>query len=201
MATQYAVVTGTSSGIGLQIIESLIERDFFVFGGSRTESSFNHPNFLDIELDITDNESMSNFFDRVSEYTQRLDLVINNAGIAMETPFLKITEEEWRSILDVNLTGFFLVSQAVTNRMASRKAGCVVNMSSKNGLDGEIGYAHYNASKAGIVMLTKTMALELADLGIRVNAVCPGYIETPMSKEIDSPEKSPAASPLMSAPS
>jgi 3-oxoacyl-[acyl-carrier protein] reductase len=72
--------------------------------------------------------------------------------------------------------------------MAERKSGVVVNMSSKNGLDGEFGYAHYNASKAGVVLLTKTMALELAHLGIRVNAVCPGYIETPMSREIDPPE-------------
>ena len=87
--------------------------------------------------------------------SQPIDVLINNAGIAMETPFLKISEAEWRSVLDVNLTGFFLVSQAVTTRMVSRKAGCVVNMSSKNGLDGEIGYAHYNASKAGIVMLTR----------------------------------------------
>jgi 3-oxoacyl-[acyl-carrier protein] reductase len=72
--------------------------------------------------------------------------------------------------------------------MVTRKKGVIINMSSKNGLDGEYGYAHYNSSKGGIIMLTKTMALELADQGIRVNAVCPGYIQTPMSMEIDSPE-------------
>jgi 3-oxoacyl-[acyl-carrier protein] reductase len=117
-----------------------------------------------------------------------IDVLINNAGIATETPFLDITAEEWRRIVDINLTGMFFVAQAVCKNMALRKKGVVVNMASKNGLDGEFGYAHYNASKGGIIMLTKTMALELAHVGIRVNAVCPGYIQTPMSMEIDSPE-------------
>lgn len=119
---------------------------------------------------------------------QPIDVLINNAGIASETPFLQIAEQEWRSIIDVNLTGLFFVAQAVCQRMAARKRGVVVNMASKNGLAGEVGYAHYNSSKAGVIMLTKTMALELAPLGIRVNAVCPGYIQTPMSEAIDSPE-------------
>jgi 3-oxoacyl-[acyl-carrier protein] reductase len=123
-----------------------------------------------------------------AEAFQPIDVLINNAGIASETPFLQIDEGEWRQILDVNLTGMFFVAQAVCRHMALRKSGAVVNMGSKNGLDGEAGYAHYNASKGGVVMLTKTMALELAHLGIRVNCVCPGYIQTPMSMEIDSKE-------------
>lgn len=117
-----------------------------------------------------------------------IDILINNAGIAQETAFLNIDEKEWRRIIDINLTGMFFVSQSVCRHMAIRKRGVVVNMSSKNGLDGEAGYAHYNASKGGVVMLTKTMALELVHVGIRVNAVCPGYIQTPLSESIDTPE-------------
>jgi 3-oxoacyl-[acyl-carrier protein] reductase len=85
------------------------------------------------------------------------------------------------------LSGMFFVAQAVARRMVQRRCGAIVNMSSKNGIDGEAGYAHYNASKGGVVMLTKTMALELAQFGIRVNAVAPGYLQTPMSAAIDSP--------------
>jgi NAD(P)-dependent dehydrogenase (short-subunit alcohol dehydrogenase family) len=85
------------------------------------------------------------------------------------------------------LTGMFVVAQTVARRMAGRRRGAIINMSSKNGIDGEAGYAHYNASKGGVVMLTKTMALELAQFGVRVNAVAPGYLQTPMSAAIDSP--------------
>ena len=123
-----------------------------------------------------------------AERVQPIDILVNNAGIAFETPFLDIPENEWKQVIDINLTGMFFVAQAVCKNMASRKKGVVINMGSKNGVDGEFGYAHYNASKGGIIMLTKTMALELAHLGIRVNAVCPGYLQTPMSMEIDSPE-------------
>jgi 3-oxoacyl-[acyl-carrier protein] reductase len=123
-----------------------------------------------------------------AEAAAPVDVLINNAGVAAETPFLKITEAEWRRVLDINLTGMFFVAQAVCRRMAGRGRGAVVNMSSKNGLDAEFGYAHYNASKAGVILLTKTMAVELAHLGVRVNAVCPGYLVTPMSAEIDGPE-------------
>jgi len=117
-----------------------------------------------------------------------IDVLINNAGVAYETPFLNIEEAEWRKIIDINLTGIFFVAQAVCRHMAKRKKGVVVNMSSKNGMAGEFGYTHYDASKGGIIMLTRTMSLELAHLGIRVNAICPGYLVTPMSAEIDSPE-------------
>ncbi|GCE29667.1 short-chain dehydrogenase [Dictyobacter alpinus] len=118
-----------------------------------------------------------------------IDILIDNAGIAWEEPFLEITSEHWDKIIAVNLRGMFLIAREAARRMVARgKGGAIVLMSSKNGLASEVKYAHYNASKGAIVMLMKTMALELGPQGIRVNALCPGYILTPLAESIDSPE-------------
>jgi NAD(P)-dependent dehydrogenase (short-subunit alcohol dehydrogenase family) len=118
-----------------------------------------------------------------------IDILINNAGICREGNFLEATEEHWDETLAVNLKGHFLVAQAVAREMVKVRSGVIVNMSSTNGLAGEVGYSAYNASKAGTLLLTKTMALELAPYGIRVNCVAPGYIVTPMSQALDSNQR------------
>jgi len=115
-----------------------------------------------------------------------IDVLINNAGVCREQPFLEITEESWDETVNINLKGHLLVAQAAAREMVKAGSGTIVNMSSTNGLVGEAGYAAYNASKGGILLLTKTMALELGPLGIRVNCVAPGYIVTPMSTALDS---------------
>jgi NAD(P)-dependent dehydrogenase (short-subunit alcohol dehydrogenase family) len=112
-----------------------------------------------------------------------VDVLINNAGICPPAPsFLDISEELWDETIAVNLKGVFLVGQAVARLMVEARSGVIVNMSSTNGLVGEAGVAHYNASKGGVTLLTKTMALDLAPYGIRVNCLAPGYIVTTMSQ-------------------
>ena len=111
-----------------------------------------------------------------------IDVLINNAGTARRDPFLAIAAGDWDRIVAVNLRGMFLVAQAVSRHMAERGGGVIINMSSTNGLAGEEEYAHYNASKGGVLLLTKTMAVELGNHGIRVNALCPGYIRTPLNE-------------------
>jgi 3-oxoacyl-[acyl-carrier protein] reductase len=115
-----------------------------------------------------------------------VDILVNNAGIAWQEPFVDIDLERWDRVLDVNLRGEFLVAQRVARAMIERgRGGSIVNMASTNAVEGEAGYAHYNASKGGIAMLTRTMAIELGPFGIRVNAVCPGKVATPLQGEAE----------------
>lgn len=136
--------------------------------------------------DIADSLQAASAVEAAAAVAGRIDILINNAGIAWEEDFLAMKAEHWRRMIDVNLNGMFYVAQAAARRMAEQGGGVILNMASTNGLVGEAMYAHYNASKGGVVLLTKSMAIELGARGIRVNAVCPGYIQTPMSEAIDS---------------
>src|SRR5690606_33835414 len=113
-----------------------------------------------------------------------VDVLINNAGVAHFQPFLETTEEAWDHTMDVDLKGVFLMGQAAARRMVQQgTGGAIVNMASTNGLAGERELSAYNAAKAGVLLLTKTMAIELAEHNIRVNAVCPGFILTDLAVE------------------
>ena len=124
--------------------------------------------------------------DRIQILVGGVDILAANAGIAMGRPFLEITPEEWDRMMAVNLKGVFLCGQEAARLMIRQgTGGAIVNMSSTNGLMGERGLAHYNASKAGVMLLSKTMAIELAPHGIRVNSVNPGFIPTELTAESD----------------
>ena len=195
-AGKHVLVTGGARGLGFEIAcqfaragasVTLFDRDAQLLDQAVEQLRREEAQVFTTAVDVGRRDEVEQAVG-AAEDRAPIDILINNAGIARETGFLKIGEKEWREILDVNLTGMFFVAQSVCRAMVSRGRGVVINMASKNGLAGEAGYAHYNASKGGVIMLTKTMALELAHAGIRVNAVCPGYIETPLSREIDPPE-------------
>jgi len=138
---------------------------------------------LAIKCDVSKKKEVDEMIEKTIEKFGKVDILVNNAGICQFKPFLELTEEEWERTLDINLKGYFFCAQAAAPEMAKQKSGVIVNIASvvmgQIGM-GMAGLAHYSASKGGIVALTKTLALELAPLGIRVNAISPGVIDTPM---------------------
>ena len=134
-----------------------------------------------VGADVSDPTAVARAFEELEQLFGGLDVLINNAGISVRQPFVDIMPAQWRRVVDVNLSGIFYVAQQAARRMVEAGSGVIVNMGSTNGLMGYHYYADYNASKAGVVELTRSMALELAP-AVRVNAVCPGFIMTPMQE-------------------
>jgi meso-butanediol dehydrogenase/(S,S)-butanediol dehydrogenase/diacetyl reductase len=134
-----------------------------------------------IVADVSDADDVSKAFDELTDRLGGLDVLINNAGISLRHSFTDISAQEWRKVMDVNLNGVFFVAQQAARRMLEGTGGVILNMGSTNGLMGYPYYADYNASKAAVIELSRTMALELAPT-VRVNAVCPGFILTPMQE-------------------
>jgi NAD(P)-dependent dehydrogenase (short-subunit alcohol dehydrogenase family) len=190
------LVSGGSRGIGQAAVQRFLEEGCQVFFcGVKIEEVEQTLQDLGglgplqgMTCDVSLAEEAERLVENATAWLGGIDILINNAGIAWQEPFVEITSENWNRILAVNLGGMFLVAQAAARRMIARgQGGAIVNMSSTNGLVGEALYAHYNASKGGVLTLTKTMAIELGKYGIRVNALCPGYILTPLTESIYDP--------------
>lgn len=147
---------------------------------------------LAVKCDVTKKSEVDNMVKAAVEKWGKVDILVNNAGICQFKPFLELTEEEWDRTLDINLKGYFLCAQAAAKEMVKQKSGVIVNIASVAMGQQGIGFsniAHYCASKGGIVGLTEALALELASFNIRVNAVAPGMIETPMIDTVKSDPK------------
>jgi len=134
-----------------------------------------------VQVDVSDVDDVARAFAELDDLMGGADVLINNAGISIRHRFMDVTPQEWRAVMAVNLDGVFYVAQQAARRMLAGSGGVILNMGSTNGLMGYHHYADYNASKAGVIELTRSMALELAPT-VRVNAVCPGFILTPMQE-------------------
>ncbi len=180
------VVTGGTSGIGEATSRRFLEEGARVvaLAVGREEVATAAERIPGVEAllcDVADAAGVAAAFERVDAFLGGVDVLVANAGISIRKPFLEIEEADWRRVLDVNLTGVFHCAQQAARRMMAGGGGVILMTASTNGLTGHPLYAGYNASKAGVILLARTMALELAP-SVRVNAVCPGYVLTPMQE-------------------
>lgn len=181
------VVTGGASGIGAATVARFLEEGSTVAIIDRDASACERvrrdlPAIAGAFLgDVAEYHQVQQAFTDVVAHLGGVDVVINNAGISIRHKFLEITPEEWDHVLAVNLTGVFYVAQAAARHMMANEGGVILNTASTNGIMGYPYYADYNATKAGVIELTRSMALELAPK-VRVNAVAPGYVLTPMQR-------------------
>jgi 3-oxoacyl-[acyl-carrier protein] reductase len=186
------LISGGTRGIGRATARRFLEEGSRVFVGGRDDAELDETlgelsplGTIDgLVGDVANEGHVERLVGAAEAAIGGLDVLIANAGIARKEPFLAITPEAWDRVIAVNLRGMFLVAQAAARRMVARGGGAIVLMASTNGLGGERDFAHYNASKGGVVLLTKTMALELGPKGIRVNCVCPGFIDTPLNTNL-----------------
>jgi 3-oxoacyl-[acyl-carrier protein] reductase len=187
------LISGGSSGIGLATAARFLAEGSRVFlaGLDRSEvdralaALAGQGEVTGLACDVSAERDVGELADAARQALGGVDVLVNNAGTARRDPFLSVTAADWDRIIAVNLRGMFLVAQAVGRLLVEQgTGGSIINMSSTNGLAGEAGYSHYNASKGGVLLLTKTMAVELGSHGIQVNALCPGYIHTPLNDAI-----------------
>lgn len=193
LTNKRVLITGGASGIGAAAAARFLQEGARVAVLDRDEAGCRRirealPGLAAaLHADVSDPGSVAEAFDQLDDLWRGLDVLINNAGISLRHRFLDITPAEWRQVTGVDLDGVFYVAQQAARRMLAAGGGVIVNMGSTNGQVGHPYYADYNAAKAGVIELTRTMALELAPT-VRVIAVCPGYVLTPMQEAEYTPE-------------
>jgi len=194
LSGKVALVTGAGRGIGRAIALQLAEYGAKVVVNYRNSIAQVEELLLTIknaggeaiaiQADISKEDEVKNLVDEAVKNYGRLDILVNNAGITKDTLMMRMTEQDFTSVLDINLKGTFLCTKYASNVMMKQRSGKIVNISSVSGITGNIGQVNYAASKAGVIGLTKAAARELALRGITVNAVAPGFIETDMTDQL-----------------
>jgi NAD(P)-dependent dehydrogenase (short-subunit alcohol dehydrogenase family) len=193
LSGKVALVTGASSGLGVHFARTLASAGAAVAIAARradrlaslqAELHKAGSKAAAVDLDVQSGKSVSAAFDAIEQALGAIDIVVNNAGISIVKPALDMPEEDWDTVVDTNLRGAWLVTQTAAKRwVAAKRPGVVVNIASILGLRTIGQVAPYNASKAGLIHLTRALAMEWARYDIRVNAICPGYIETEMNSD------------------
>jgi 3-oxoacyl-[acyl-carrier protein] reductase len=198
------IVTGASGGIGNSIVEKLSECGANVLAsGTRLEkleelkSKFNKIKIL--KFDISQSDKIEEFVDSAANELGGLDCIVNNAGITQDNLAIRMSIDEWKKVIDINLTSTFLMSKFAIKKMLKNKRGKIINITSVVGHTGNLGQANYTASKAGLVAMSKSLAIEYAKKNINVNCISPGFIKTAMTDKIDEKFKEIIVSKIPSA--
>lgn len=193
VANQVVLITGSSRGIGNKLAECFAAENAHViinYNESRQSAfelydkitSKHKQKCLCIKADINNAKEIDDLSERIIKTFGRIDVLINNAGINADNSIENMAEEDWRNVVDVNLTGTFLVSKSISKYMIRQRKGKIINIASFKGQEGSKGQINYCASKAGILGLTKSMAKDLGKYNISVNAICPGLIITDLNR-------------------
>ena len=189
------LVTGATGGIGGAIVKKFLSLNASVLGTGTNQEKLEllkkeFPTLITEGFDISKHDEIDSFIDKVFSSLGGLDILINNAGITKDNLSLRMKNEEWQKVIDINLTSTFYLCKSAIKKMLKNKFGRVVNITSIVGHTGNIGQANYSASKAGIVALSKSLAIEYAKKNITINCVSPGFIQTNMTDKIPEQFKS-----------
>ncbi len=183
------LITGASGGIGNELVKKFVSLGGNVLGtGTKTEKldllKKKYPNIKVKKFDVIDHSRIEEFIDNVTLELGGLDILINNAGTNMDNLSLRMKDEEWKKVIDVNLTSTFLLAKSAIKKMLKNKFGRIINITSIVGHTGNLGQANYSASKSGIVGMSKSLAIEYAKKNITINCVSPGFIQSDMTLNI-----------------
>ena len=182
-----ALVTGATGGIGKEIVANLVAQGAkVIITGTREnvlqEIKQNFTNSVDyIVTNLSDSTMVANLFDDAEKLLGQIDVLVCNAGITKDTLAMRMSDEQWQEVMDVNLTATFKLNRAAIKKMMKRRDGRIINISSIVGVTGNAGQANYVASKSGMIGMSKSLAQEVAARGITVNCIAPGFIATPMT--------------------
>ena len=199
------IVTGATGGIGNSIIKKLYDVGANILATGTKDEKLQElkkkfQNIQTLKFDISQTDNLENFIeDATKKLGGKLDCMINNAGITQDNLAIRMSIEEWKKVIDINLTSTFLISKFAIKKMLKNKKGKIINITSVVGHTGNLGQTNYTASKAGIVAMSKSLAIEYAKKNINVNCISPGFIKTAMTDKIDEKFKEVIISKIPSA--
>tara|TARA_B100000003_G_scaffold70629_1_gene63340 strand:- start:207 stop:944 length:738 start_codon:yes stop_codon:yes gene_type:complete len=185
------ILTGATGGIGYSIVETLqnLKAKLLVTGTNEEklqELKNKYKNLITIKQDISNHDELESFINKCSsELGDKIDILINNAGITKDNLTIRMDKDEWNKVININLTSTFLLSKLVIKKMLKKKFGKIINITSVVGHTGNLGQANYSASKGGVTSMSKSLSLEYAKKNITVNCIAPGFIDTAMTEKIN----------------